>query len=79
MSKDHSRAAADDVRCYGDAEAAALLCCSRRHIVNLRARGELKFTKVGKRVVTRHRDLVAFLEAHSRGGWAETSVRTESD
>jgi excisionase family DNA binding protein len=59
------------VRCYSDAEAATLLSCSRRHVVNLRARGELRFSKIGKRVVIRHCDLIALLEANSKGGWSE--------
>jgi excisionase family DNA binding protein len=59
------------VRCYSDREAAELLSCSRRHVVNLRARGELKFVKIGKRIVIRHSDLLAFLEANQKGGWAE--------
>lgn len=71
MPKELTRDASDEVRCYGDTEAAALLSCSRRHVVNLRARGELPFTKIGRRIVIRHCDLVAFLDANSKGGWSE--------
>jgi excisionase family DNA binding protein len=71
MPKYQEQATADAVRCYSDAEAAELLSCSRRHVVNLRARGLLKFAKIGKRVVIRHRDLLAFLEENMTGGWAE--------
>lgn len=70
MPKILTQDAADEVRCYSDAAAADLLSCSRRHIVNLRARGDLKFTKIGKRVVIRQRDLVAFLERNTKGGWS---------
>jgi excisionase family DNA binding protein len=70
MSKNQSRNAPDDVlQCYGEAEAATLLSCSRRHLGNLRARGLIRFTRIGKRVVFRHRDLVALLDANSKGGW----------
>lgn len=71
MPKNHFPQDSSDVRCYSDAAAAELLSCSRRHVVNLRARGELKFAKVGKRIVIRHRDLAAFLDANGKGGWAE--------
>lgn len=70
MPIDHQPEAADEVRCYSDREAARLLSCSRRHVVNLRARGELKFAKIGKRCVIRHRDLVAYLVRNTKGGWA---------
>jgi excisionase family DNA binding protein len=71
MSKNQQPGASDAVRCYSDQEAAELLSCSRRHVVNLRARGELKFATVGKRVVIRHKDLLEFLDANAKGGWAE--------
>jgi excisionase family DNA binding protein len=71
MPKELTRDASDEVRCYSDTEAAALLSCSRRHVVNLRARGAIRFAKIGKRIVIRHCDLVAFLEANSKGGWSE--------
>lgn len=58
------------VRCYSDAQAAKLLSCSRRHIVNLRARGQLKFTQIGRRIVIRHQDLADFLDRRTKGGWA---------
>ena len=70
MPANQPKVADSDVRCYSDSEAAQLLSCSRRHVVNLRARGDLKFTKIGKRVVIRHRDLVAFLDRNTKGGWA---------
>jgi hypothetical protein len=70
MPKVSTSGDADEVRCYSDASAAALLGCSRRHVVNLRARGVLKYATIGKRVVIRHRDLVALLDANAKGGWA---------
>lgn len=70
MVKERQAVASEDVRCYSDQEAAQLLSCSRRHIVNLRSRGAIRFTKIGKRVAIRHRDLVAFLDANAKGGWA---------
>lgn len=65
-----SQDAANEVRCYSDSQAAFFLSCSRRHIVNLRARGAIPFAKVGNRVVIRHRDLVAFLDRNTTGGWS---------
>lgn len=70
MPKNRRIDAAESVRCYSDAEAAELLSCSRRHVVNLRTRGELRFAKIGKRIVIRHCDLVEFLDANTKGGWA---------
>ena len=58
------------LKCYSDAAAAELLGCSRRHVTNLRARGELPFAKIGKRTVIRHKDLAALLDRNARGGWA---------
>src|SRR5579862_2256452 len=60
----------DEVRCYSDAELAKLLRCSRRHIVNLRNRGELRFVRIGRRIVTRHRDVIELLDRNTRGGLA---------
>ncbi len=65
-----SQGDASELRCYSDASAAALLGCSRRHVGNLRASGALKYSKIGKRIVIRHRDLVALLDRNTKGGWA---------
>jgi excisionase family DNA binding protein len=56
-----------DVRCYTDSEAANILRCCLRHVKNLRLRGELSYSRVGRRVVIRHGDLIEFLE-RNRGG-----------
>lgn len=54
--------------CYTLERAAELLGCTRRHVVNLRKRGELRFVRLGRRVVIRHADLVDLLARNAQGG-----------
>ena len=60
----------NDLRCYSDARAAEILGCSRRHILNLRARGVLPFVRFGRRTAIRHLDLLEYLQKNRKGGWA---------
>jgi excisionase family DNA binding protein len=48
--------------CHSDTSAARFLGVARRTIANLRQRGDLPYSKIGRRTVIRHSDLVALLE-----------------
>lgn len=51
-----------DIRCYDDRSAAIALGVSKRHVTELRRAGHLPYSKLGRRTVIQHRDLVALLE-----------------
>jgi excisionase family DNA binding protein len=48
---------------YSPAEAAAMLGCSRQHVYNLMASGQLPSLKLGRARRIRHEDLVAMVDS----------------
>lgn len=52
--------------CHNDATAASFLGVSNRTIFNLRLRGELPYSKIGRRTVIQHSDILALLKRTRR-------------
>lgn len=52
--------------CHSDKNAALYLGVSSRTVVNLRLRGELPYSKIGRRTVIQHSDILALLKRTRR-------------
>jgi hypothetical protein len=64
---EEQRAAAGDHLAFGEEQAASLIGVPRHVLRDCRRRGEIKGTKVGKRIVYCREELLIFLERNKTG------------